>query len=146
MSLAIFFLEPSPASKVRMQQLSLFESSAKSTMDGKHKRNKTATSCPFSVKELVKSGLEKSELMRVQSQLNQLSKLVNSEVRRITDEEKKHGSQFKGKGQTSANAATRLIHLVITADHVIFVGLWSALNAWASVKTGAYLSARTATA
>jgi hypothetical protein len=52
----------------------------------------------------------------------------------------------KERGQRSANAATLLIHLVITADHVIFVGLWSALNAWASVKTGAYLSARTATA
>lgn len=66
-------------------------------MDGKRKRTKTATSCLCSVKELVKSGLEKSELMRVQSQLNQLSKLVNSEVRRITDEEKKHGLQFKEK-------------------------------------------------
>lgn len=52
----------------------------------------------------------------------------------------------KKRRQTSANAATRLIHLVITADHVIFVGLWSAPNAWASAKTGAYLSARTATA
>jgi hypothetical protein len=47
---------------------------------------------------------------------------------------------LKGRGQKSAtlpNAATRLIHVVITADHVIIANVWYVVNAWEGAKAGA---------